>query len=281
MIHAIPKEIELESETEEIVIRCFADIHFGLKASDAERFQHDLRERPGKRTYFIDLGDSLDSIGGVAHKYFNPRNLKEEILLGPKPPLQMERDMLIDIIKANTDKDEWLGHLSGNHPLFLLPNGLDLMQDVCSQLEHTYLGYQAYVPIQFNLGTKRFTFMIFASHGFGGGNQRWEGSGMNAYIQHAMRYEGWDVALYGHRHDKWIKEIVRISPRSVSGKRWVKEEIKIIAQCGTYLKTLSKDVYPTYSEKAGMTPRPLGCVDIRFRITRTEGLEKSLGVLFL
>lgn len=284
MIHAEPKKIYVK-EGEVITIRGLGDIHLSQKASDTDRFIEDLKERPTDKTFFIDLGDSMDSIGGTAHKYFNPKSMKDEILLAEVPPLNAERDMLIDILKTYTKPREWIGHFSGNHPLMLLSNGLDLMQDVCSQCGHTYLGYSAFVPIYIdNPSHHMVSIMILGHHGFGGGGQRWEGSGVNSYIQHAMRYEGWDIALYGHRHDKWVKPLAKIWPYAhSSGKRDVREDIRVIAQCGTYLRTLSKTVYPTYSEQKGMTPRPLGCIDIQFKVVqeRNDDGSRSMKVKFL
>ena len=283
MIHVAPKKIRIR-EGETVTIRAFGDIHLSQKASDTDKLIEDLKDRKTDKTLFIDMGDSMDSIGGTAHKYFNPKSLKDEIMLADVPPLNAERDMLIKLLKKYTKPEEWLGHFSGNHPLMLLNTGLDLMQDVCSQCGHTYLGYQAYVPIQAETSGHRIPIMILGSHGFGGGGQRWEGAGVNAYIQHAMRYEGWDIALYGHRHDKWVKPLAKIWPYAYpSGARGIKEDIRIVAQCGTYLRTLSNGVYPTYSEKAGMTPRPLGCVDIQFKIVRERNDEgaKTLKVKFL
>lgn len=284
MIHAQPKKIFIR-EGETVTIRALGDIHLSQKASDTDRFIEDLKERKTDTTLFIDMGDSMDSIGGTAHKYFNPKSLKDEIMLADVPPLNAERDLLISILKKYTKPDEWLGHFSGNHPLMLLGTGLDLMQDVCSQCGHTYLGYQAYVPIQIEVpGGNKASMMILGSHGFGGGGQRWEGAGVNAYIQHAMRYEGWDIALYGHRHDKWVKPLAKIWPYShPSGVRGVKEDVRLVAQCGTYLRTLSDGIYPTYSEKAGMTPRPLGGIDIQFKVVKEKikGGKRSIRIKFL
>ena len=96
------------------------------------------------------------------------------------------------------------------------------------------------------------------------------GSAVNAYIAHSARYDGWDIALYGHRHDKWIKPLARVKPffNIKSKRRWIKEDVKLVCQTGTYLKTLSKGIYPSYSEKSGMHPRPLGCINIQLKVTQ-------------
>jgi len=287
MIHAEPFVIHA-STGEVITIKALGDIHHLQKASDEDRLISDILDRPTKQTFYISMGDSLDSIGGRANKYFSPMSIKDKFLTGEKPPLNMELDDLCRIYQKYTKPSQWIGHISGNHPLMLMDNGLDLMQNLCATLKHRYLGYQAYVPIHIitpRSDPRYFSLMIFACHGFGGGNARWEGSALNAYIAHSARYDGWDIALYGHRHDKWIKPLARIKPHfNVKSKqRWIIEDIKLVCQTGTYLRTLSKSLYPSYSEKSGMHPRPLGCINIQFKVVQEaddDGRTKS-GVKFI
>jgi hypothetical protein len=60
-----------------------------------------------------------------------------------------------------------------------------------------------------------------------------------------------------------------------TGERWVKDEIKLICQTGTYLRTLSNSPWPSYSEKKGMSPRPIGCISIQFQIHHRLDEEKK------
>ena len=276
MIHA-GKFVIKAREGEPITIKGLGDIHHLLKDSDEERFINDLRDRATEKTYFIDLGDNLDSIG-PSHKYFSLGRVKPRFLDGSNgteidPILNNEVKDLASIISTHTSPSEWIGHVSGNHPLMILGTGVDMCQILCYELKHRYLGYQAYVPIEIVTNGKYHSLMLFVCHGFGGAGARWEGSGLNAYIQHSSRYEEWDIAFYGHRHDKWVKPLARIRPHTDSkGNRWIKEDVKLICQTGTYLRTLSDSMYPSYSEKKGMGPRPLGCVSIQFKVQREKGV---------
>jgi hypothetical protein len=150
--------------------------------------------------------------------------------------------------------------------------GMDPIERMCALLKHTYLGYSAFVPVFINVhGNTSLSLMIMAHHGFGGGTARKEGSGLNAFIDHAMRYEGWDLACYGHRHDRWSKTVPRIKPQEGSnGKKpaWVRAIDRKVCQCGTYLRTLSHSKYPSYAEKAGYPPRPTGCLHLRIGVRR-------------
>ena len=294
MIHANPFLIRA-SLGEIITIKGLGDVHFLRKDSDHDKFISDLKTRTTPQTFFIDLGDSLDAIG-PGHKYFSVDQIRPEFFItkdsrgrlesASKPLLDAEVDGLCNTIAKHTQPEEWIGHISGNHPLFLLNNGLDLTQQLCARLNHRYLGYQAYVPINIQTkGDEKFSLMILASHGFGGAGQRWEGAGLNSYIQHAMRYDSWDVAMYGHRHDKWVKALARIRPyiNHHTGERWVKDEIKLICQTGTYLRSLSNSLWPSYSEKKGMSPRPLGCISIQFKINRVrdKSRDRNLKIEYL
>ncbi len=292
MIHADPFIINAR-EGEIITIKALGDIHHLLKESDEDRFKSDLKTRQTEQTFFIDMGDSLDCIGPT-HKYFQINRVKPRLLVSTdknkrlceaiKPLLNAEIDDLQDIYNKYTNPNEWIGHISGNHPLFMLSNGLDFVQQICFQLKHRYLGYQAYVPLNIRTKGSEIPLMIFATHGFGGAGARWEGAALNAYIQHSSRYEGWDVAIYGHRHDKWIKALSRIRPsiNMRTGERWIKEDEKLICQSGTYLRTLSHSVWPSYSEAKGMHPRPIGCVSIQFKVSRlTENGSRHFKIQFL
>jgi hypothetical protein len=276
LIYADPVVLKIR-EGETFTIKALGDIHHLLKESSEDKLIQDLTTRTTDKTLFIDIGDNLDSIGGAAHKYFSPSRVKERMFSytdrdgNPMPLLNAEVEDLCNIIAEHTKPSEWIGHLSGNHPLMQMQNGIDMCQFMCQKLGHRYLGYQAYVPIELKMsGGHNFTLMIFVSHGFGGG--RTEGAGWNAYINHSARYSDWDIALYGHRHLKGVMPLASIKPyiNQRTGRRWVKEETKLIAQTGTYLRTLSKTVYPTYSEKAGMNPRPIGCVSIPISLRRHD-----------
>ena len=178
------------------------------------------------------------------------------------------------ILKEYTTPDEWLGHISGNHPLVMSEYGMDPVERLCAILGHVYLGYSAFVPVNIaSHGTARVSLMIMAHHGFGGANSRKEGASFNSYIDHALRFEEWDLAVYGHRHDRWSKTIPRIRPQTSGINKapaWVRAVDRKVCQCGTYLKTLSHSKYPSYAEKQGYPPRPLGCLHLRIGVDRTK-----------
>jgi len=254
-------------------------VHHAQDASNEDLLIEDLKDKPPNR-YIIGVGDELDSIsrGDKRHKL---EDLKDKFANKKTYPrlITAEVDDLCNIYAKYTNKDEWLGHISGNHPLVLCEESqIDPVMSMCEKLGHRYLGYSAFVPLSIEAKSRRVSCMIMAHHGFGGGGARKEGSGVNAYVDHALRFEGWDIACYGHRHDRWVRTIPRIKPQE-SGhlirSPWVRAVDRVVLQCGTYMRTLSHSEYPTYSEKAGYPPRPIGCVKLKIGIERFREVERD------
>jgi hypothetical protein len=230
----------------------------------------DLKE-PRPNRIIIGVGDELDSISR-ADKRHKLEDLKDRFTTKHVYPRYIDAEMedYADILKEYTKPQEWLGHCSGNHPLVMTTTNVDPVSNLCTRLGHPYLGYSAFVPVVVQYTTCRVNFMIMCHHGFGGANSRKEGASVNAYIDHALRYDGWDLCLFGHRHGRWVQIVPKIAPQ-FGGKRrdtiWVKATERIVAQTGTYLRTLSQGEYPTYSEKMGYPPKPIGCLVLKYKLS--------------
>ena len=271
MLQVKPKYVRLKSLTEEIHLLCISDVHHAQDSSSEEELIKDLKE-PRPNRLIIGIGDELDSIcradkrhriedlkDRFTHKHVYPRLTDAEI--------EDYGAILEDLSKP----EEWLGHISGNHPYVMTAYNTDPVGRLCDMLEHPYLGYSAFVPVVFDCCGQRINFMIVAHHGFGGASSRKEGASFNSYIDHALRYDGWDLALYGHRHDRWAKIVPKIAPQFGGKKKsplWLKAEDRVVAQCGTYQRTLAHGVMPTYSERMGYTPKPIGALVLRYKFTR-------------
>lgn len=271
MLQLKPKYVGLKSIKEEINLLCISDVHHAQDASCEKTLIEDLR-KPLQNRLIIGIGDELDSIARADRRH-KLEDLKEKFRKKEVYPrlIDAEKDDYAKILSKYTGPHEWLGHCSGNHPLAMTEYNVDPVESLCTKLAHPYLGYSAFVPIVLQYRTACLGCMILAHHGFGGTNARQEGSGVNSYINHALRYEGWDIALYGHRHDRWSKVVPRIQPQAgghTTKPRWVKSIDRLVCQCGTYMRTLSHGEYPTYSEKAGYPPRPIGALTVKFGIDR-------------
>lgn len=259
--------------TEEIHLVCVSDVHHGQEASSEGKLIEDLKE-PHPNRIIIGVGDELDSISR-ADKRHKIEDLKDRFTTKKVYPryIDAEREDYENILRKYTKPEEWLGHCSGNHPLVMTETNTDPVATMCVNLRHKYLGYSAFVPVVIDYKSARVNFMIMVHHGFGEGNSRKEGAGLNAYIDHALRHDGWDLALYGHRHDRFSKIIPKIAPQFGGKKRdtlWIESTERVVAQSGTYLRTYSNSEYPTYSEKKGYPPKTVGCLVLRYRVIRPK-----------
>lgn len=273
MLQTRPHTVTLKSVSNVISLLCISDVHHAQAASNQDLLISDLK-RPLPNRLIIGIGDELDSISRADQKRHRLEDLKDRFTHAHVYPrlIDAEVEDYAAILEKYTKPEEWLGHISGNHPLAMTQYGVDPVERLCMLLKHQYLGYSAFVPVTIKLpGNTKVSLMILAHHGFGGINARKEGSGLNSYIDHALRYEGWDIALYGHRHDRWAKLVPRIKPQT-SGVRekpaWVRSVDRLVCQCGTYHRTLSHNKYPTYSERFGYPPHPLGALVITLGIDR-------------
>lgn len=284
MIQAPPVTVELKSINDEVNLVCISDVHHDQDASYEKLLIQDLKETQKlPNRLLIGVGDELNSISR-ADKRHSFEGLKEKFTSKDVYPRLIDAEMedYASILKKYTKPEEWLGHISGNHPLVMTQTQVDPVMNMCNLLGHRYLGYSAFVPLQLKYTTSKVKCMILAHHGYGGSNARKEGSGFNAYIDFALRYEGWDIALFGHRHDRWVKTVPRVVPQMLGGNAkkpaWIRSVDRKVAMCGTYLRTLARGLYPTYSEKFGYPPRPLGCLIIKIGLRRyhTNGHDNLL-----
>ena len=89
---------------------------------------------------------------------------------------------------------------------------------------------------------------------------------MTKFAKDVAHYEGTNIFLYGHTHDKFAKPLIRVKP--INDK--VHEVPIIIANTGTFLMTLSTEETPSYSEAKGFPPRDIGYVIIQIETPTDE-----------
>ena len=109
-------------------------------------------------------------------------------------------------------------------------------------------------------------------HGWGGTNAYYDGSQINKFTNHALRYQNWDISCYGHVHGFWAIPVILMDCESKP--RYVEEKTCIVACTGTFLKTLDKETDKvkgaTYSERKGYSPRVLSWQSIRVKLGKTK-----------
>ena len=235
----------------------YGDVHMGAENCDMEGYA-DMLKRHGKKpnTYFIDMGDGCDFILPKDSKRYRPSCVHPELRY-----LDDVIDQQIDWYckpHENVADGRLLGVASGNHhDSVLMHHGTDPTQRIATRLGTENLGYCFFFRLLFKREGRGYEQLIIYGHHGWGGATRTEGGNLTKFSKGSSYIEA-DIHLFGHTHDKFCKRIIRVKP--VLDK--VKELPMIVANTGTFLRTLNKDAIPSYSEKAGYPPRDLGYVII-------------------
>ena len=252
----------------------FGCVHYGAAACEKTRFTQTLRHYGRKpNTMLIALGDMVDCIVAKDHKRFRPSCIDPDMLAGnvaQEDWIDQQVNWFCSQMESYVDPDNLLGIGRGNHEDAILKyHSTDPARRIAQRLDTGALGYTFFYHLNFKReGTGYQKLIVYGNHGFGGGT-RTEGGSMTRYCRHAERMHA-DICLYAHDHDAWVKPIVEVD--SSGGK--VREVIKLVVDCGTFLKTFSDSDVPTYSEQAGYPPRNLGCPVIEITTpTDTDGFK--------
>ena len=246
---------------DEFKLICFSDVHYGAAACDENEFVKMLKAHGNKQnTFFIGIGDQLNCIWVKDPRFRVSENA----------PKYHDKEDFIDwqindfasLIRYNTQPEQWLGMGSGNHELAMLKyTSSDPHRRLCEIVGTTDLGYSFFYNLNFtNNGGGGRTVVIYGHHGWGGG-ARTEGANLTKFAKNEAHYDA-DISLYGHTHDKFGKRMIRILPTR-KGQLRVIQKPMVIANCGTFLKTLSTDERPTYSEQCGYPPRDIGYIIVK------------------
>ena len=251
---------------ETIRVFVFCDVHKGNKFCDWRQFCTDIAkygEMPN--TYFLGLGDYLDCIIASDSKRYRP-SMQE----WPEEDAVIDRSVDTFIKPLLPYKDRIIGLGTGNHEDVITRRcGTNPTARMCEKLGCDFLGYSFLLRLVLsdNGGRSR-KVVIRGHHGWGGGS-RTQGGDLTKFSRDTDNYVA-DAYLYGHVHRKQHDRKVAIAH---GGKRPI-AKAKILAICGTYLKTLSNSSAPTYSERAGYPPSEIGGLSLLIKpLTRGFDLK--------
>jgi len=230
-----------------IKIKPLFDVHYGNTNCDVNATKRYLAEENDRNTYIIGGGDSLDSIIVTDKRYRKSADAAEgEAII----------DEAIDGVEKilTPYKDKIIGLASGNHEdTILLRANTDPIARLCKALECKNLGYSGLIRLILSEnGSRGRTVVIRYHHGWGGGS-RTQGADLTKYSKDLAYWDA-DIFLYGHVHRKQADRVPRLG---LSGEVLISKP-KMECICGTFLKTYSKGIRPTYSEKAGYPPVEVG-----------------------
>lgn len=241
----------------------FGDIHWGARDCAEERFEREVLERYNEDplTYFLGMGDIVDAIVSSDQKRYRATVIKAGFASREDILDQSIEEFATLWEKYKIPKQRLIGFLSGNHhDAILKRHGTDLTERLAYRLKTKNLGYSAFVKLQtISGGSHKMPVVIFAHHGFGG-SSRTDGGSVTKYVRHAFRYQGADIYLYGHDHQKYAKRIAVVKPDWLEGH--ATDTSFVVAATGSFKRTVSHDEIPSYSEVAGYNPAELGAISI-------------------
>ncbi len=240
-----------------IRIACFSDTHHGDEGFARNHFYR-WRDKHRKvpQTWFLCLGDNVEAIG-PKDKRFTLGHIDKKYRMADNfnALINMQiNDFCKDIEPI---KDKLLGSARGNHEQKLLEHtGVDVHEIICNRLAIKDLGYSFLMLLTLrqegNKGRSR-SLRIYGMHGWGGGS-RTLGGDKTKVGGKLGEYEA-DIFLFGHSHQAWDEPKPRIG---INNNGQPLSKPMIIANTGTFKKSISAGVVPTYSEMRGYPPQYLG-----------------------
>lgn len=229
--------------------------HFGSKRFHKRRFRQFLIEQMAiPQTYLILMGDIFDAIIPADGKRFDPTDVDPGYLADPN---NIMGQALNDVEKELSPyKDKIIGILMGNHEYeYNRRYSLNLTEMICNRLGVRNLGmsFLMWLQLQRNGDSGRGrSIKIYGHHGYGG-NARTSGGSITKYERAFMDYNA-DILLFGHDHKTWKYQRPRLD---INSRGNIVDNPLTIVCCGTFKRSLSDGVIPTWEEKMGFGPQML------------------------
>jgi hypothetical protein len=236
-----------------------SDVHIGSATCNMEHFEDTLRKYgKQKDVLMVDLGDACDFVIHSDQKRFDPAAV-HPYFHGSTALVDDQISCYVELMRKHVDLSKLLGITSGNHHETMRKHGgTDPTKKIAEALHTENLGYCSYYRLLFKREGKGFQELyLYLNHGFGGA-ARTEGGSITKYCNHAKSIRAARVYLYGHDHEKWIKAVPY--PEPILDK--IHAIDTIVADCGTFKMTLSKEAIPDYGEQKGYPLRGIGNVII-------------------
>lgn len=251
IIHTI--EIKLDNYFDKWSIYPIGDIHLGNVGCDKLALRKTVREVDEKKdAYWIGMGDYAEFITHL-DKRFEPENVDAKLRVQELARLVKHQTEQV-IQELSPIQDKCLGIKRGNHEKTVSDRGEDdPARDLAEKLNTKYLGYESMTRIYVSGkdGRKRYGFVIYCHHGFGGGKK--PGSHANNMLDLATNYDA-DLFIMGHVHRIQSMKTARLS-LNTRGTLLSKDVAFIIS--GTYLR-MKQEGMEGYEVKKGLPPTTIG-----------------------
>jgi hypothetical protein len=251
---------------ESVYVAVFSDLHIGHVNYSRRNLQKFLSEVSQYDNYWLlGLGDHMECVVPADFKRWQTSMMvtgdsKDAVL-------DWQEDEFVSLIEPY--KERLLGLAMGNHELEILRRyGHDPHASVCRQLGCENLGYSCLMRL--NLRCKSGdsapsarSVILYIHHGWGG-SSRTAGGNVTKFSRAVETYWA-DIYLFGHSHDQFVRTIPRLM---VDKQGKLAHRDATIVNVGTFKKTLTDGVIPSWEEKMGFPPRSLGGVVIELQSQR-------------
>ena len=244
-----------------------SDVHIGASTCNMAEFERVLKKYgKAKNTYLIDNGDACDCIVKKDPKRYRASSV-HPMFRGSDSLLDDQIEWYCSMMEKYVEPGRLLGVASGNHHDDILKyHDTDPTKRIATRLKTDNLGYCYYYRLLFKREGKGYQeLIVYGNHGWGEGG-RTEGASVTKYCNHSRGIRGARVFLYGHDHQRWTKGVPYAEP--ILDK--VHAVDTLVADCGTFKMTLSKDEIPDYGETRGYPLRPIGVVVIEITTPTDE-----------
>ncbi len=258
-MEAISKEIVYTSRSSIFKIYPLGDIHCGVKHCDEVAIREQIKIiKDDKFALWVGMCDYADAIvpsdsrwdANVISDWVERSNIAES-----------QRKWLLHLFSPI--KDKCLGLLTGNHEETIrLRNFQDIQLDLCRDLGVPYLGYSCFIRLCFEsrfkggVGKRGTSTEVICHFEHGAGGAQTDGGKMNRLKQGMYSFEG-DIYGMAHLHDlKTDKMVYLFCNRSNK----IKERLKVGAITGSWFRAYKQGVAPSYAERKGYRPTPVGTV---------------------
>ncbi len=243
----------------------FSDTHVGSRYFARKHFKKFLSDSMADHpnAWIIGIGDHVDALVPNDAKRFQISTVDPKFLAADNPDeiLDLQAQEFVEIMRPYQGRILGLG--LGNHETAISKRyGFSIHRQICRDLGADDLGYSFLMLLKLTDPVNRRTrsLTIFGIHGFGGGG-RTEGGSITKYSRMVQYYSA-DIFVSGHDHSPWSKKVARIG---LNSKGKIQHKDLILANTGSFMKTLSEGETPSWAETHGFPPRNLGglVVDVK------------------
>ena len=271
-IHAI--RIVFGRYNKPIHIYPFGDIHWNSESCDKKKFLAwcaVVKQDP--LAFFVGMGDYLDSLSFNERKCFIASALHDSSFERIEKAFREDTEDFIKQIKFMRGK--CIGIIGGNH-YYKFASGITTDEMVCQALNCKFLGVNAIVVLRLWHDIHHtHQIKIVLHHGRGGG--RTCGSSINKLQEMLSSYDGVDIVLQGHDHNRNVDYVNRLGiTEARNGKPKLYEKKILLARTGSFLRGYEPGK-TSYVVGKALPPADLGGIKIELtprREYKTTGSKR-------